>query len=41
MGIEPMLVVWDARKEWPLTGSFRCVLEGPLLAGSYLWALVP
>jgi hypothetical protein len=32
MGIEPMLVVWDKRKEWPLPGSCRCILEGPLVA---------
>ena len=33
-GIEPTLVVWDKRKEWPLPRRCRCVLEGPLLAGS-------
>ncbi len=35
MGIEPMLVDWDKRKQWPLPGSCRCVLEGPLLAGCW------
>ena len=34
MGIEPTLVVWDKRKQWPLPGSCRGVLEGPLLAYS-------
>jgi len=34
MPIEPMLEVWNKRKEWPLPGSCRCVLEGPLLADS-------
>jgi hypothetical protein len=32
MGVEPTLVAWDKRKQWPLPGSCRCVLEGPLLA---------
>ncbi len=32
MGIEPTLVVLDKRKQWPLPGSCRCVLKGPLLA---------
>jgi len=31
MGIERTLVVWDKRKQWPLPGSCRCVLEGLLL----------
>ncbi len=34
MGIEPILVVWDKRKEWPFPGSCRCILEGPLVAYS-------
>jgi hypothetical protein len=36
MGIEPMLVVWDKRKEWTHSGSCRCVLEGQLGADSCL-----
>jgi len=31
--IAPTLVVWDKRKQRPLLGSCRCILEGPLLAG--------
>jgi hypothetical protein len=31
MGIEPTLVVWDTRKEWPLPGRSR-VREGPLVS---------
>jgi hypothetical protein len=37
MGIERTLVVWDKRKQWPLPGSCRCVLEGPLLADLNRW----
>jgi hypothetical protein len=32
MGIEPMLVVWDTNKEWPLTGKRSRDLEGPFVA---------
>jgi hypothetical protein len=32
MGIETTLVIWDKRKQWPLSRSCRCVLKGPLLA---------
>jgi len=32
MCIEPTLVVWQNRRQWPLPESLRCATEGPLLA---------
>ena len=32
MCIEPTLVPWQNRRQWPLPESLRCATEGPLLA---------